>query len=75
MVEDELVKWLKECQKAFPEIKRIEIKCFYRKTPKNCLGRVKGEIEIKKDIDAEALLLEGKVKKKIIRKSRRTFFH
>ncbi len=68
MVEDELVKWLKECQKAFPEIKRIEIKCFYRKTPKNCLGRVKGEIEIKKDIDAEALLLEGKVKKKIIRK-------
>jgi len=67
--ENELDKWLNECLKAFPEMKRsIKIKCFYKKTPKKCLGRVKGEIEIKEDIDAEALLLEGKVKRKVIRK-------
>ena len=69
----ELNKWLNESLMAFPEIKGIEIKCFYRKTPKKCLGRVKGEIEIKKDIDAEALLLEGKVKKKIVRKKPKNY--
>ncbi|MEM1514175.1 MAG: hypothetical protein QXN45_04780, partial [Candidatus Thermoplasmatota archaeon] len=70
MVEErEEEKWLKECLKVFPELgKDIKIKCFYKKTPRKCLGRVMGRVDTKKDIDVESLLFEGKVKKKIVRK-------
>ena len=52
---------------VFPSLKRIKIECKYKKLPKNTLGRVKGKVLMKRDIDIEALLIEGKVKAKIKR--------
>lgn len=64
---NELNEWLKECLHVFPSLKKMKIGCLYKKLPKNTLGRVKGKVIIKNEINAEALLLEGKVKKKIVR--------
>ena len=52
---------------VFPSLKRIKIECKYKKLPKNTLGRVKGKVLMKREIDIEALLIEGKVKAKIKR--------
>ena len=64
---NELEQWLKECMQVFPSLKRIKIECKYKKLPKNTLGRVKGKVLMKREIDIEALLIEGKVKAKIKR--------
>ena len=53
--------------KVFPSLKGKKIECKYKKLPKNTLGRVKGKVFMKRDIDIEALLIEGKVKAKIKR--------
>jgi len=56
----------------FPSLKRIKIGRIYKKLPKNTLGRVKGKVLIGKDIDIEAILIEGKVKAKIKGEAERT---
>ena len=65
----ETTKWLNECIKVFPKIKKHDIRCEYSKLPKNVLGRVKISYVEEKDIDAKALLLDGKRKIKIKRKT------
>ena len=70
---NELVAWLSECRRVFPKLKRYTITCEYAKTPKNCLGRAKGVVHVKKDIDAEALLLDGEAKVRIKRRTLREY--
>lgn len=65
---DECMEWLFECRKIFSKAKRYGIICQYAKIPDESLGRVKGSIRIKKSIDPESLLLDGKLKVKIKRK-------
>ena len=60
--------WLKECVKAFPEVRSRRIAITYARTPKNILARVKGRLMVSREIQAEKLLLEGKACVKIKRR-------
>lgn len=64
----ECERWLKECKKAFPKLRRYAITCKYTKVPKNILGRIKGKIAIKRELDPEKLLLYGRTEAKTKRK-------
>jgi len=70
---NELEEWMKECMNVFPSLKGIKIECKYRKLPKNTLGRIKGKVFMKRDIDVETLLIEGKAKVKIKREKPREY--
>lgn len=62
MVEiDECSEWLFECRIAFPKLKNLTITCDYAALPEKALGRIKGKVRREHDIDAEELLLSGKV--------------
>ncbi|MDY6932192.1 MAG: hypothetical protein SVJ22_09795 [Halobacteriota archaeon] len=65
---DEAARWLKECLKVFPLLKKHDITCKYSKLPKNVLGRVKISYLEEKDIDARALLLEGRSRLRVSKK-------
>jgi DNA polymerase III epsilon subunit-like protein len=71
IMENECVEWLKECRKVFPKLRLYKITCSYTKVPENILGRAKGKVLVKRDVDPEALLLHGiakaKIKRKVIR--------
>ena len=58
---------------VFPSLKGIKIECKYKKLPKNTLGRIKGKVFMKRDIDVETLLIEGKAKVKIKREKPREY--
>jgi hypothetical protein len=67
-VKSECSQWLEECIWVFPRMKRYNIECDYNKLPDKALGRVKTKIQIKKTINPEMLLLEGRSETKIKRK-------
>jgi uncharacterized protein YggL (DUF469 family) len=69
----ECIEWLEECRKAFPKIKRYKIFCDYAKISNKALGRVEGSIQMQRLIDPESLLLNGKAKMKIKRKTIKEF--
>lgn len=54
---------------AFPRLKRHSIICQYARTPKNILGRVHGKISVTRDVDPEAVLLEGRSSTVVKRKA------
>lgn len=68
---EECTQWLEECRKVFPKLKRYKITCTYTKILGNILGRARGKISLKRDVDPVALLLEGLSKAKIRRKFNR----
>lgn len=62
MVEiDECSEWLFECRIAFPKLKNMTIACEYVPLSQKVLGRIRGKIKREQDIDAEELLLSGKL--------------
>jgi hypothetical protein len=54
-------KWLKDCLKVFPDVKRmrIGIACSYTELPKSVLARTRGRVTVERDVDPESLLLRG----------------
>src|SRR5208283_2761145 len=53
--------WLIDCLEVFPKVRRmrIEIISVYKKLPSNILGRARGKVVIRREVDPESLLLEG----------------
>lgn len=65
----ECEEWLEECLNVFPKVRRrYHVTCIYAKTPEGTLGRIRGEVTVRREVDPESLLLYGKAMPKIRRK-------
>lgn len=67
--------WLNDCLRLFPEVakRRIKILCTYEDLPKSILGRTKGTVVTRREIDPESLILKGVTKARVRKKMDRTF--